>query len=1012
MSEQELTAIVEQGDSAGCIAFFKGMPESQRRSLAPICLKLLKRAKQREQGLFDADMATHAPAMSSGKAVIIRTTVRKNDLVVAEAAVLATATFSELRAISWRVTREQDLVFALLADRRPDWTARWVETLLKSSFYWLNWPLVRRLLRAGVMPELESPNYIVAMISGLVRSPNLDDKSVEAHLLADPELLDDEVWRLFEHDGDGQNSLANWDHYHPGRTWHNGLIVLANSGRLPRERLLSSSLDALERDFNHYRARWFAAFHDALVPSPQELREHAPRYLRLVSARAPNIASWALEIVRELAEDGVYEASTLIAGLRPALTSRQRALAKRAIELLDGAAQSSLEAAREAVRAVVTALGHEATDVQTAALDLIDNHASAVDSELATTIAGYATAVAASLRTRLIRWRPGVKEKTSSRNLSAPPTSGDQIKLPKLPAEFKRLFGIENLLANIEAGRAEIPAATFDGTEIPRLKDSQRLTPIADLDELIDVCARVVEDEQRVDDAERAFDGLSRLCDQKPGDFARRVGPLAKRVTQRLQNEASPFLGKGPGDDLCGLAYVWTTGHWLGWDRNPDRFDGQVMVRVAGALRSDYVRDMWTGLGYLSRRSIALAKRVAAGRRAVLLSAPTHAGGWIAPHALAERVNASTGDEPDLTDVCLAMLRLAPEGRAEALNALREVPTECVHAIRYALGAPRVTLGKTAALWVAAARARAPWADDERVVKAFPDYGPDAGRKATYSVSVAKVYNHMRLAIHSDPPPPVSVDPDCVTVILHAQRNAGRDPGWFWKSGGAAGRTVGSVRWTATIWPQARESLFAAAAETIAANIDWEQAAWQNKSLLEPLLDCGTPLRPMALTLLATALAAKEPGEYGLATDIAIRAIEEGRLGSDNLGLVLAQLFPTGLIKPGRWHKTLAEVARASPVHGMVIHRALQAALHDKPDKLPRDFAKLVELLHELSIDLDLHIADDGCRAFLQRIVSGKSAKIAKNLLNLPASSFSTTVRPIMLQAIEQRAAAVESLTK
>ena len=696
---------------------------------------------------------------------------------------------------------------------------------------------------------------------------------------------------------------------------------------------------------------------------PKSFASNAPRVSRLVSASAPNIASWAFEIVRELAKDGVYEASMLIAGLRPALTSRQRAFAKRAIELLDGAAQSSPDAAREAVHAVVTALGHEATAVQTAALDLIDNHAPAVDSELAATIADYATAVAASLRTRLSRWTPAVKEKTSSRNLSAPTRSGGQIKLPKLPAELKRLFGIETLLANIEAGRAEIPAATFDGTEIPRLKDSHRLTPIADLDELIDVCARVVEDEQRVDDAERAFDGLSRLCDQKPDDFARRVGPLAKRVTQRLQNEASPFLGKGPGDDLCGLAYVWTTGHWLGWDRNPDRFDGQVMVRVSGALRSDYVRDMWTGLGYLSRRSIALAKRVAAGRPAVLLSAPTHAGGWIAPHALVERVNASTGDEPDLTDVCLAMLRLAPEGRGGIEGAQgsadRMRTRDSVRA-----SAHRGSCWERPRHYGSRPLGRASWADDERVVKAFPDYGPDAGRKATYSVSVEKVYNHMILAIHSDPPPAVSVDPDCVTVLLHAQCNAGRDPGWFWKSGGAAGRTVGSVRWTATIWPQARESLFAAAAETIAANIDWEQAAWQNKSLLEPLLDCGTPLGPMALTLLATALAAKEPGEYGLATDIAIRAIEEGRLGSDNLGLVLARLLPTGLIKPGRWQKTLADVARASPVHGMVVHRVLQAALRDTPDKLPRDFAKLIELLHQPSIDLDLHIADEGCRAF------------------------------------------------
>jgi uncharacterized protein DUF6493 len=205
-----------------------------------------------------------------------------------------------------------------------------------------------------------------------------------------------------------------------------------------------------------------------------------------------------------------------------------------------------------------------------------------------------------------------------------------------------------------------------------------------------------------------------------------------------------------------------------------------------------------------------------------------------------------------------------------------------------------------------------------------------------------------------------------------------------------------------------RIATFAAALDTLAWNLDWWQAAWQNKTLLEPLLDPGTPLCTMGLLLLATALAAKEPGEHGLATDIAIRAIEEGRLGSDNLGLVLAQLLPTGVIKPVRWQKTLADVARASPVHALVVQRALQSSPRDTPEKLARDFAKLLELLYDLSIELNQHLGDEGCRAFLQQLSSGKSGKVAKDLLNLPATDFSTTGRPILFQAIKQRAAAEE----
>jgi hypothetical protein len=127
---------------------------------------------------------------------------------------------------------------------------------------------------------------------------------------------------------------------------------------------------------------------------------------------------------------------------------------------------------------------------------------------------------------------------------------------------------------------------------------------------------------------------------------------------------------------------------------------------------------------------------------------------------------------------------------------------------------------------------------------------------------------------------------------------------------------------------------------------------------------------------------------------------------------VLAQLLPSGLIKPSRWQKTLADVARVSPVHGLVVQRALQTSLRDRPETLPRDFGKLLELLHELSVELDQHIADEDCRAFLQQLASGKAGKTAKNLLNLPAPNFSTTGRPILVQAVQQRALAAESVTK
>jgi hypothetical protein len=928
-------------------------------------------------------------------------------MAAAEVALFATATYSEFQKIGRNARPFGDVTFQLLADRRPDWTEKLVQDMLSGPFYWTNWRLIRQLMSVGLARKPSHPHYYLGMIGGIVRGGIYNNEnSIAEALLAEPDLLQDEVWRLFEYDGNGENSLANYDRFCRGQSWSEALVSLMKQRRLPRTTLQTSALDALGRDFNHYRARWFASFYDALEPTPQELRRHAERFLPLLCVSAPNIVTWAFQKVESHARDGGYDAGALVNALRPALQQRQKGIVKQALKLLEQTARKTPEAAVPVATAAIAALGNEAADVQKAALDLIERCGNHADQEFATLVAEYASVVSPSVRSRLDRWMTPPAEPAET-PLKAPEVAvitPDLMRLAKSQPRLLELFAVNSLESNLRQGRLEIPAASFDGMDIPRLNAADRLNPVSNLDELIDLCARVVEDESLVDDAEQAMDGLSRLCDQRPDDFHQRVGPLLKRVTQRLKKDAAPFMGIGPGDDLCGLVYAWVTGTVIRGVKKREHGHDFLYFEVAGEQRRWFAKNLEKALGFLSRRSLALAERLAAGTAALLLSAPTHTGGWIDPRELARRVDELTHD-PDVTDVCLAMLRLAPDGRADAVSRLKRSSSEWRQALRYALGAKEVHIGPTAALWVAAARARSAWDDDDQVIQAFPDAGPDGGRAAGYSfrVSVDK-RNIDPLVLTSEPPPPKSVQRDCVTVVLHAQRGKGHELSY--ELGGACGGTVGSVRWSASIWPQARESYFATAACEIARNLDWWEASWQNKSLLEPLLDPGTPLRDMGRLLLTIALAAKDPGEQGLATDIAIAAMDDGRLGTDNWGPMLARLLPTGLIKPGRWQKTLAEVARVSPLHACVVQQSLQQAFVGGLKAMPKDSAKLLELLKELSIDLNLDIANESCRAFLADVPGkGKGGKLARELLALESQPAS--VAGLLRRALDQRLHAV-----
>src|SRR6185503_16364238 len=67
-----------------------------------------------------------------------------------------------------------------------------------------------------------------------------------------------------------------------------------------------------------------------------------------------------------------------------------------------------------------------------------------------------------------------------------------------------------------------------------------------------------------------------------------------------------------------------------------------------------------------SSRLHAAATRVARREPGVLLALPSHAGGWLAPAVLVERLRAGHDNDPELAQ---ALLRLAPDGRDPALAA-------------------------------------------------------------------------------------------------------------------------------------------------------------------------------------------------------------------------------------------------------------------------------------------------------------------------------------------------------
>jgi uncharacterized protein DUF6493 len=675
---------IARKDAAGVRDLLRGATEADRAACAKALRSLLRDDPALLERLFSpvsmmdlADFMSKLPGLMSGAiqlddqastpearehAEVVR--LRQSAAFLAAAlglaggVVIAANAAQDYPSYTGTSDAELDVVAGVLADRRPPWLADFVDRHLRlQASFPLGvpaWPLARRLVRLGVIDRPGVPAYTTLMPGALCRPVRTGQHRVglaptpAQALLADPGLLEDEVWRLFTVPD------AAWEVQRRGG-WAPSLVALAEQGHLDRDRLLDACLGAFLRDFAPSRVEWYAQLHDHLEPSLAEMAAHAKTYLALLAANSTPGVRLAQRTTGLLLDADLLDPTWFLAASAPALAFPRKNIVAAQLKLIDKLVRTHPEARDAALTTVAQAFGHERADVQEAALKLIAKHGVPYG-PARLEITRLAEALSPSLAGQAARLGLGpAREPEAATGHGEPPAgrgspAGLADKVGALPAA--QAGPLLPALTRARAGEVPtpVPVAPTAGNPLPE--------PVRDPGALVELFTVLMEDATDALAVERALAGAVRLCHLPQAQRRELAGPLLQRAEAKVAGDhRGPFSGEQITADIAAVVLAWADG----WAYQGRHHDFSWWDPRQNFYQSEEPEIMARILTVRAREATAI---INGGHPVSLLAEPESDRGAISGQRLAERLTtwyrAYPGKPPARYDLEIALLRLEP----------------------------------------------------------------------------------------------------------------------------------------------------------------------------------------------------------------------------------------------------------------------------------------------------------------------------------------------------------------
>ncbi|MDX2105117.1 MAG: DUF6493 family protein [Candidatus Melainabacteria bacterium] len=548
---------IESGSLESMENFFKGLSVQERQVYSAVSRRHFKRMR------WSFDVPPLDPRIKANITV----------------ALIVSCDNKDIDEIDWRFVEFNNNIIRVLANLLPPKTPGLANAILK-------WPQhlyeVREMVRLQILEKPDSEDFSIAVIAA-PRTFHTDYRN-RGNTFSDwvdknPDILEEDVWRIFVSEGNQELSLASQAKYfNSDDNWMPVLFRLSEEGKISRKRLLDESLNALDRGFIQFRSSWFSTFHDSLNPTIAELEELTPKYLRLLGSPIGPTVAFAINNLKKIDKANKLDPKDLIANINPCMVAQQKAVILSALSLLEGAIKKDPALTRDACMLAVDGLLHESADVQSKVIAFISKHGDKKDSELNAKIGDYADAVSASVRDNLRAWNQAQPDHKIEHAIEE--------------YQYKNYFN-EGWPFTFCAG----------------------IAPVESEDELLTLAGYCMENPLATMELERLMDGVSRLesCSEK---FRYEGLPLVMRA-ERLFNR---LWRRTTSAQLVIAKFVYT------WLHKPTEIEEFNQSHLAPSLR------------ILDRRMDEIIERRSKKIFVPMLSFPTHENGWIQNSVLESRM--------------------------------------------------------------------------------------------------------------------------------------------------------------------------------------------------------------------------------------------------------------------------------------------------------------------------------------------------------------------------------------